>query len=45
MVHEALLSGLTVLYNGKEVTEVPPEREPQRFAATFKRAVSEICKE
>lgn len=45
MVHEALLSGLRVLYNGKEVTEVPPEREPQRFAATFKRVVFGICRE
>ena len=45
MVHEALLSGLRVVYNGKEVTEVPPEREPRQFAATFKRIVSGIYKQ
>jgi len=44
MVHEALLSGLKVIYNGKEVTEVPPEREPGEFANTFKRAVASILK-
>jgi hypothetical protein len=44
MVHEALLSGLRVIYNGKDVSEIPPEREPQQFAATFKRAISGICK-
>lgn len=42
MVHEALLCGLQVIYNGKEVTEVPPEREPSQFSYTFKRAVSTI---
>jgi len=42
MVHEALLSGLTVIYNGKQVTVVPPEREPERFAAAFKEAISRI---
>jgi hypothetical protein len=45
MVHEALLSGLSVLYNGKEVSEIPPEREPQQFAATFKRAISGIYRQ
>jgi hypothetical protein len=45
MIHEALLSGLRVVYNGKEVTEVPPEREPKRFAATFKQALLSIYKE
>ena len=42
MVHEALLCGLKVIYNGKEMTQVPPEREPREFAAAFKRAVSVI---
>jgi glycosyltransferase involved in cell wall biosynthesis len=42
MVHEALLCGLKVIYNGKEMTEVPPEREPSRFAIAFKQAVSTI---
>jgi len=43
MVHEALLSGLKVIYNGREVTEVPPEREPSQFAQTFKNAISSIA--
>jgi hypothetical protein len=43
MVHEALLCGLKVIYNGKEMTEVPPEIEPSRFAIAFKQAVSKIC--
>ena len=42
MVHEALLCGLRVIYNGKEVTEIPPEREPSQFAYTFKQALSSI---
>ena len=44
MVHEAMLSGLKVIYNGKEVTEVPPEREPSEFSNTFKQAVASILK-
>jgi len=44
MVHEAILSGLKVIYNGKEVTEVPPEREPSEFSNTFKQAVASILK-
>jgi hypothetical protein len=42
MVHEALLCGLRVIYNGKEVTEIPPEREPSQFAYTFKRTLSAL---
>lgn len=42
MVHEALLCGLKVIYNSKEVTEVPPEREPSQFAYTFKQTLSSI---
>jgi len=42
MVHEALLCGLKVIYNGKEINEVPPEREPRQFAASFKQATSEV---
>jgi len=42
MVHEALLCGLKVIYNGKEINEVPPEREPKQFAASFKQSVSGI---
>jgi len=43
MVHEALLAGLKVTYNGKDMTDVPPEREPSQFAIAFKRALSSIC--
>jgi hypothetical protein len=42
MIHEAVLCGLKVIYNGKEVTEVPPAREPHQFATAFKQAVSTI---
>ena len=42
MVHEAIICGLKVIYNGKEVTEVPTEREPAEFASTFKRVLAEI---
>lgn len=39
MVHEALLCGLSVTFNGREVTDVPKEREPSQFASTFLRAI------
>ena len=42
MVDEAILCGLKVIYNGKEVTEVPPEREPAEFASAFKRVLAKI---
>jgi hypothetical protein len=42
MVHEALLCGLKVIYNGEEMTEVPPEREPNQFASAFKHAISAL---
>jgi len=42
MIHEAILCGLRVIYNGREVTEVPPEREPAQFASTFKRVLAQI---
>jgi hypothetical protein len=44
MVHEALLSGLKVIYNEHEVTEVPPEREPSQFAKTFEKAYSSLSR-
>jgi hypothetical protein len=43
MVHEALLSGLQVIYNGQEVKEVPPEREPSQFASTVKSILENLC--
>lgn len=42
MVHEALLAGLAVTYNGEEMSQVPREREPAEFAATFKRALQNL---
>jgi hypothetical protein len=45
MVHEALLAGLKVIYNGQEMTQVPPEREPAQFALAFKNAVTTIYPE
>lgn len=35
MVHEALLVGLDVTYNEKEITEIPKERRPKEFALTI----------
>jgi len=32
MMHEALLCGLKVIYNGEEITQIPPERDPSKFA-------------
>jgi hypothetical protein len=42
MVHEALLSGLDVIYNEQEIRTVPDEREPQKFASTFRKALDEL---
>lgn len=42
MVHEALLCGLQVIYNGQEIKDVPKEREPSEFASTFRRALLEL---
>jgi hypothetical protein len=42
MVHEALLSGLEVIFNGQEMREVPREREPAEFAATFRKALDSL---
>jgi hypothetical protein len=35
MLHEAILAGLQVTYNGQTVTRIPAEREPENFAKTF----------
>ena len=42
MVHEALLAGLEVIYNGEVISNVPPERDPKRFAESFKNALRSI---
>lgn len=42
MMHEALLCGLKVEFNGKAVKEIPPEREPSEFVKSFRKILSEI---
>jgi len=42
MIHEALLSGLEVTYNGVEITEVPKERETRNFASTVNTIFKEL---
>ncbi len=42
MIHEALLCGMKVIYNGEEVIEVPPEREPTKFTERFVQAIGTI---
>jgi hypothetical protein len=39
MLSEALLSGLEVEFNGKTVREIPSERVPKQFAATFEQVL------
>jgi hypothetical protein len=39
MLSEALLSGLTVVFNGEEVKQIPPERDPNTFASAFMRVL------
>ena len=39
MIHEALLCGLKVVFNGKEVTKIPPERDPVKFGKSFRNAL------
>jgi hypothetical protein len=36
MIHEAVLAGLEVYFNGEKVQKVPEERERSYFASTFK---------
>ncbi len=43
MVHEALLSGLEVDYNGQLMKSVPKEREPSEFASAFRKALDQLC--
>jgi len=40
MLSEALLSGLLVTFNGKEVTEIPKERDPKEFAKSLLNALN-----
>lgn len=43
MIHEALLTGLQVTYNEKEITEIPKERRPEAFAATIGAILEKLC--
>jgi len=42
MVHEALLCGLEVIFNGDVKKDVPKEREPSKFAATFLKTLDQL---
>lgn len=42
MIHEALLCGIEVEFNGNLVNEIPPEREPARFAESFRKTLSQL---
>jgi hypothetical protein len=42
MVDEAILSGLQVIFNGKKIQEVPPERDPTVFAKRFEQELLKI---
>jgi hypothetical protein len=44
MIHEAVLSGIEVVYNGEGVKEIPEERNPKKFAQAFSKALKTICK-
>ncbi len=42
MIHEALLCGIEVEFNGEPVREIPPERDPKQFAKSFSKVLSAI---
>ena len=42
MIHEALLCGLKVIYNGEEITQIPAERDPTKFAQKFIQAIQTL---
>jgi hypothetical protein len=42
MIHEALLCGLEVEFNGEIVKDIPPERDPTQFAKSFNNVLSAI---
>jgi len=43
MIHEAILSGLKVTFNGEDVTEIPEERNPAEFAAAIRAILEKLC--
>jgi len=42
MLHEALLCGLEVTFNGEEIRSIPREREPEEFARSFRKGLDSI---
>jgi len=40
MVHEALLCGLKVVFNGEEIERIPSERDPVEFAKSFRTSLN-----
>ncbi len=42
MIHEALLCGIEVEFNGKAIKEIPPERDPKEFAKSFSKVLGTI---
>ena len=42
MIHEALLAGIDVIFNGEPIRQIPPEREPAEFSKTFLAAISSL---
>jgi hypothetical protein len=42
MIDEALLSGMEVIFNGRVIDKVPPERDPVEFADRFEQELSKI---
>jgi hypothetical protein len=42
MIHEALLADVKVTYNGEEVNGIPQERNPEKFALAFAKALETV---
>jgi hypothetical protein len=42
MIHEALLADIEVTYNGEEVNGIPQERNPEKFALAFAKALKTV---
>jgi hypothetical protein len=44
MLHEAILAGLEVIFNGEIIKEFPQERLPEHFIESFTKAIEKIYK-
>ena len=42
MIHEALLVGIEVVFNGEAIRQIPSEREPEQFSKAFVSAISSL---